>query len=255
MFTAMLQASLGRSMEMLTSARSNGYSSVESGVDHVVHSWVPPIAPTESSPAEHSFLREQTVAATPEDEQLFQFSEQSDLHQILRGSGSERKLIVCTAAVAALAVGALAYVFWSTAVDKKETDIAEAAPALQSESVAPVQAAPRIPEPSLAEPSAVAWPDLPPSVIFDAAPQMAAAAPNTAARQTVPPWDNADIVFLQRPGVNIRSTPSANGTVVGAARKGTRFQVTNREGDWVQVEGDRLKGWINSQFLGPNDAR
>jgi uncharacterized protein YgiM (DUF1202 family) len=92
-------------------------------------------------------------------------------------------------------------------------------------------------------------------VIFDAAPQMAAAAPNTAARQTVPPWDNADIVFLQRPGVNIRSTPSANGTVVGAARKGTRFQVTNREGDWVQVEGDRLKGWINSQFLGPNDAR
>ena len=120
MFTAMLQASLGRSMEMSTSARSNGYSSVESGVDHVVHSWVPPIAPTESSAAEHSFLHEQTVAATPEDEQLFQSAEQSDLHQILRGSGSERKLIVCTAAVAALAVGALAYVFWSTAVDKKE---------------------------------------------------------------------------------------------------------------------------------------
>ena len=52
---------------------------------------------------------------------------------------------------------------------------------------APVQAAPRIPEPSLAEPSAVAWPDLPPSVIFDAAPQMAEAAPNTAARPSYKP--------------------------------------------------------------------
>ena len=64
-----------------------------------------------------------------------------------------------------------------------------------------------------------------------------------------------DILFLQRPGVNIRSTPSANGKIVGTAPKGKRFQVTNREGDWVQVESGPLKGWINSQFLVPNEPR
>jgi alginate O-acetyltransferase complex protein AlgI len=34
--------------------------------------------------------------------------------------------------------------------------------------------------------------------------------------------------------------------------KGTQFTVSSREGDWVQVENAQLKGWINSQFLGPN---
>jgi SH3-like domain-containing protein len=70
-----------------------------------------------------------------------------------------------------------------------------------------------------------------------------------------PATQNRDIVFLQRPGVNIRATPAANGLVLGTAPKGTRFKVAKRDGDWIQVERDRLKGWINSQFLGPNDPR
>jgi hypothetical protein len=95
----------------------------------------------------------------------------------------------------------------------------------------------------------LAWPDPPASVPTETSPQVAPAAlAGTAPR---PPWENQDIVFLKRPGVNIRSTPSANGTVLGTAAKGTRFKVTKREGDWVQVASDRFKGWINSQFLGP----
>ena len=38
-------------------------------------------------------------------------------------------------------------------------------------------------------------------------------------------------------------------------RQGTRFTATRREGDWIQVENGRLKGWINSQFLVPDKPR
>ena len=61
------------------------------------------------------------------------------------------------------------------------------------------------------------------------------------------PW-----LSLQRPGVNIRSAPSGNAPVLGTAPRGTQFIASSREGDWVHVENTRLKGWINSQFLGPN---
>jgi cytoskeletal protein RodZ len=65
----------------------------------------------------------------------------------------------------------------------------------------------------------------------------------------------ADVLFLQRPGVNIRSTPSKTGSAVGTAPKGTRFKVLNREADWVQVQNGRLKGWVNAQFLAPSQPR
>ena len=59
-------------------------------------------------------------------------------------------------------------------------------------------------------------------------------------------------MFLQRPGVNIRSAPSLTASVVGTAPTGTQFTATSRQGDWVQVESTRWKGWISSQFLGPD---
>jgi uncharacterized protein YgiM (DUF1202 family) len=156
--------------------------------------------------------------------------------------------------VVALSVVALAYVFWPSAGEKATTQAAETTAAVQSSPVAPVPAAPRISEPSRAGLSGVAWPDLPASGTLEASPQIAAAAPtgNIATLQTVPMRQNRAIVFVQRPSVNMRSTPSATGTVLGTASKGTRFKVAKRDGDWVQVESDRVKGWINSQFLGPN---
>jgi hypothetical protein len=230
----------------------NAYSSADSGADHAADSWVSPIAPTESSPTNDSFLRDQAFGATPGDDEFYQPARESDWQPILTSFRSHRKLIVGTAMVAALSVVGLAYAFWPSAGEKATTQAAETTSAVQSSPVAPVPAAPRISEPSRAGLSVVAWPDLPASGTLEASPQIAAAAPagNIATLQTVPMRQN--LVFVQRPSVNIRSTPSATGIVLGTAPKGTRFKVAKRDGDWVQVESDRVKGWINSQFLGPN---
>ena len=236
----------------------SAYSSAESSVDHLANSWVPPIAPTESSPANDSFLGEQAFGGTLRDEHLFQPAQQSDLHQILTNFASQRKLIVGIAVVAALGVAALAYLLRPSAGEKTTTQTEETTATVQSSPAAPIQAAPRISASNSVPISALAWPDPPASASVKASAQVVAAAPTGASRltrQTVPARQNQDIAFVQRPGVNIRSTPSSNGSVLGIVPKGKRFKVTKREGDWVQVESDYLKGWIKSQFLGPNDAR
>jgi hypothetical protein len=238
---------------IFTEARLNGdrFGFAEASLDHPAEFCAPPLAPSETPAAADILLRQGTSI-------FIQPPDKSDVREIETSLGSRRKLIVVTAVGAVLFVGALACFFLSSAGEKPPTQSAESDPAVQSSGVAQVQVAPRtIPEPSSATPNAVAWPDLPHSVTVEASPQVAPAARtgDTATHQTVPPWEIADIVFLQRPGVNIRSTPSANGTVVGTARKGMRFEVTNREADWVQVESGLLKGWINSQFLAPNEPR
>jgi hypothetical protein len=238
-----------------TDAQLNGDRFADSSLNHPADFGPPPLEPTETPAAADILLRQEAFDPTPGSEHLFQFPDRSDLGEIEKSFGSRRKVIAGTAFAAALGVAALAYFFLTSAGEKAPPQTAESAPAVQSSAVAPVQVAPRIiPEPSPATPNVVAWPDLPPSLPVEASPQVAPAE-NTAARQAVPPWENRDIVFLQRPGVNIRSTPSANGTVLGTARKGMRFEVTNREANWVQVESGRLKGWINSQFLTPNEPR
>src|SRR3984893_18510586 len=116
------------------------------------------------------------------------------------------RLIAGTAIVVALGAGALAYLLLPSGGENTATQTAESAPTVQPSPVAPVQAAPSVPEPSPAPSSSavVALPDLPSSVTFDPAPQFAAAPPvNTATRQTVPASENGDTVLLQRPGVNI----------------------------------------------------
>src|SRR6516162_1347150 len=148
----------------LAVARLYGYNSAESSVDHSANSWVAPLAPTEPFPGNDTFLREQAFGPTPEDEHLVEPTHQSD-RQILANFGSRRKLITGCAVAAVLTIGALAYAFRPAAGDKKETETAEAAPAVQSAPAAPVQAPPEPAEPSLAAPIAVAWPDLPPSGI------------------------------------------------------------------------------------------
>ena len=95
-------------------------------------------------------------------------------------------------------------------------------------------------------------PDVPSSLTAEA-PQIA---PSTVTPPTTSAAQNPDdLVFLQRPGVNIRSAPAGNAPVLGTAPRGTQFTATGREGDWVRVENTRLKGWINSQFLAPDKPR
>jgi hypothetical protein len=121
---------------------------------------------------------------------------------------------------------------------------------------APAQAAPAPDAPvPIAPPVAVPSPVAPAQVAPPASIPVAPARPATnsaALRPPAPVPQGGQTLFLQRPGVNIRSNPSTGANVVGSAPKGTRFEVTNRNGEWVQVESGRLKGWISARFLGPN---
>jgi hypothetical protein len=83
-----------------------------------------------------------------------------------------------------------------------------------------------------------------------------AAAPPPAPAPTAPQQNNAlrpnpeqpQIVTLERSGVNIRSAPSANSRVVGRAPKGTRFEVKQRKGRWVEIESNEVRGWVSPSF-------
>jgi hypothetical protein len=89
----------------LSATTLSAYSSAESRVDHLANSCVPPV--TEPFPAEDSFLGEQTFGATVRDEHLFQPAPLRDLLQLLTSFAAQRKLIVGTAVVATLTVGAM----------------------------------------------------------------------------------------------------------------------------------------------------
>jgi uncharacterized protein YgiM (DUF1202 family) len=81
----------------------------------------------------------------------------------------------------------------------------------------------------------IAAPASPPN---PAALPMAAQANNTSLR---PNDTHREIVAVERSGINIRSAPSASSRVVGSAPKGTRFEVTNRNGHWLEIESDGVK--------------
>ena len=197
--------------------------------------------------------------------------------------GSERQgstpgKLVAIAAAATVAIGTLGYFLWPSAQEKttppssseqstlttrpqspaepRETQALNAPPAPGN---ADGSSAPAEPSYRPAPPPALTWPDPPPLPVqrgpnvgqpLDIAPT--ASTPSTAAN---PPSTHDTVLFLQRPGVNIREAPSPTGKVVGTAPRGTRFQVTNRQAEWVQVENGRLKGWISARFLGPEEPQ
>ena len=165
---------------------------------------------------------------------------------------SRGKLIAGTAIVAALGVAVLAYFFLASPGAKPPGETAETVPVASSStgvasssSETQVQPAP-VAEPPRGASGVMPSPDVPASLAAEASSQVAASA---AMPQTTPTAQNQDLVFLQRPGVNIRSGPSGSSPVIGTAPKGTQFTATGREGDWVQIENTRLKGWVSSQFL------
>jgi hypothetical protein len=172
---------------------------------------------------------------------------------------SRRKLIAGIAIVAALGAVTLSYFFFLASSGTKppaETaqtpPVASSATGVASSSETRVQPAPTVAEPSPEASGVMPSPDVPASLAAEASLQVAASA---ATPQTSPAVQNQDLVFLQRPGVNIRSGPSGNAPVIGTAPRGTQFTATGREGDWVQVENTRLKGWISSQFLAPDKSQ
>jgi hypothetical protein len=218
---ATLDLSDVRPKDDLADVRSNGDSLVEDRLSTPAELWAPPLAPFGDEDA--------SLAHEP----------------------SRRKLIAGTAIVAALGAAVLAYFFLVSPGAKPPAETAQTSPVASSptgvESEALVQPAPTVAEPSPGASGVVPSPDVPASLTAAASPQVGAVTPQTNSAAQKP-----DLVFLQRPGVNIRSGPSGTAPVLGTAPKGTQFTTTGREGDWVQVENTRLKGWINSQFLAPD---
>jgi cytoskeletal protein RodZ len=170
-----------------------------------------------------------------------------DEEAFLAPEPSRRTLIAGVAIVAALGAAVLAYFFLVSPGAKPPAETAQTSPAVASPtSETQVQPAPTVAESSPAASSEVPSPEAPASVTAEAAPQVA---PWAGTPQTASTAQNPDVVFLQRPGVNIRSGPSGTAPALGTAPKGTQFTATGREGDWIQVENTRLKGWVSSQFL------
>jgi SH3 domain-containing protein len=245
----------------IRSKRPNVNSFAEDRLNPPAESWAPPLAPNGTTAAEYVPLREDTFR--PEiGEDPFQPPAPSSTYEAFP---SRRTLIAGTAIIAALAVAVLAYFFLASPGAEVPAETTEASPIavqsssgiaaqsssgtpepssppkVESSSETPVQPAPSVFEPSRGASGVVPSPDVAASLPAEATPQ---AAPSAVA----PP----DLVFLQRPGVNIRSAPAGNAPVLGTAPKGTQFTATGREGDWVRVESTRIKGWISSQFLAPN---
>jgi hypothetical protein len=244
----------------ITDVRPGGNGFAEGRLNPPDEVWAPPLAPNGTTAAGRDLLREETFRPVAggedsfEPEVPFEFLEPNNLYETNPSEtfGARRKLIAGTAIIAALGVAGLTYFFLASPGAKVPAETTESSPiAAQSSSETPVQPAPAVTVP---EPSRGASGVVPPASVTEASPQVApsAVAPQATTPQATSAAQNRDFVFLQRPGVNIRSAPSGNAPVLGSTPKGTRFTATSREGDWVQVENTGLKGWINSQFLGPN---
>jgi hypothetical protein len=209
---ATLDLSDVRPKDDLADVRPNGDSWVEDSLNTPADDWAPPLAPF------------------------------GDEDAFLAPEPSRRKLIAGIAIVAALGAAVLAYFFLASPGTKPPAETAQTSSVASSPTGEGSSSETQVqPAPTVAE--------VPASLTPEASPQVAANAvtpqPNSTAQKP-------DLVFLQRPGVNIRSGPSGTAPALGTAPKGTQFTATGREGDWIQVENLRLKGWINSQFLGPN---
>jgi hypothetical protein len=239
----------------ITDVRPNRNRFIEDRPNPPAELWAPPLAPDGTMASGHVLLGEDTIYAALGDEDPFQLPEPNNVSQTF---GSRRNLIAGTSIIAVSAVAGLTYFFLFLASPGSKTP---GETALQSASATSAQAAldvpappsptraqsssetsAAVPEPSRGASSASPSPDVPVSLTANASAQVAPSA-MTPSRESV---------FLQRPGVNIRSAPSGNAPVLGTAPRGTSFTATSREGDWVQVENPNWKGWINSQFLAPN---
>jgi hypothetical protein len=204
----------------------------------------PPLAPTGTLDTADIPLQQKTRKLEIREEQSVQPPEDEP----------HRTRIAGIAIVAVVGMTTLGY-FWLSAGEKKATQSVKASAAMSVE--APEQTSSGMPELTPDPSAGAARPDSTPSIPAEISPKIASAAPidNPSQRQTDSESQKQEFVFLQRPGVNIRSEPSTKGRVLGTAPKGTRLKVTTREGAWMQVESGRLKGWINSQFLAPNEPR
>jgi hypothetical protein len=222
-----------------------------SRLDQAIEYWGAPLAPA-GAPGTHDIPQaKENPASANENEHSLPGAKYKDFIESAMRFQPHRTLIAASVGVATLAVTALAYM-WSSAGEKITAQ--SPPPIVQTAQSAPGGSGQRVAVSSADPALAVASPDVAASITTEP-PEASSSArrEDTAPNETVSATQKEDIVFLQRPGVHLRSAPSTNGRVVGTAPKGTRFKVTSREGDWVQVESDRFSGWIRSRFVAANE--
>ena len=234
-----------RASDELTQSRQN----------HSVEFLTPPLAPIQTPAYGNSGIPLHEHAFYGDEDGPLHRPEENDLSESRTGFGSLRRLVAGTAMVAALGMCACAY-FLLASSNKTVHQTAELSAAVQA---SPVQTGPSGSEffaAAARSDSLSSRTPGQPAEPLDASQKVAwAALPTMPKSLTSVPARTEDILFLQRPNVNIRSTPSASGSVVATAPKGTRFKITGREADWVKVQNGRLSGWVNARFLAPAEPR
>jgi hypothetical protein len=244
-------------IEDLIQAQPGGESLSRSRLDHPMEFWGPPLAPAHSRGSDDIPREEEDAGAENRDARPLQPVKKNYFAAIATSLQQPHQLLITSAVIlAGLGIAALASI-WSSAGEKVAAQSSQSGPAVASAQSAPEGSGQRASGLSVtsADPSvAVAWSGRPAAITAET-PDVGSTAANrnAALRETDSATQKEDIVFLQRPGVHIRSAPSTTGRVLATAPKGTRFKVTNREGDWVQVESDRFSGWIRSRFLAANE--
>jgi hypothetical protein len=181
--------------------------------------------------------------------------EQNDILESRTSFRLRRRLIAGTAMFAALGLCACAY-FLLASPNKTVSQSAELSAAVQTVPASGIQTTPNSSE-FFAEigrsESLSSRTPAPPAEPVDAQKVASAALPTGWLRTGLA--RSEDILCVQPPRVNIRSTPSVNASVLAIALKGTRLKVTSRQADWVQVQNGPLTGWVKAQFLVPAERR
>ena len=199
-------------------AESSQYSSAEF--------WAPPVAQIETSPPADASVSRRVRTLYMDENDPPQLLQHTDLSSSQRSFGSGRKLITGIAVVLTLGLSALAYFFLPAAGEKTTTHTAELAPSVPYPRATPAEAGPGA-APAAATPSttpAAATPSTAPAAATSSTAPAAAtpsAAPAAADSERPPEPVQAspkvsqsrDVLYLQRPGVNIRSTPSLSNAI------------------------------------------
>lgn len=69
--------------------------------------------------------------------------------------------------------------------------------------------------------------------------------------QTAAAPKNEITLVVKRGPANIRSAPGKSGRVIGTAVKDAQLKEISRSGNWVEVETQTRRGWINAALLAP----
>jgi uncharacterized protein YgiM (DUF1202 family) len=61
-------------------------------------------------------------------------------------------------------------------------------------------------------------------------------------------------MYVDASRLNVRNKASKQGKIIWTLKRDQQVQVTNKNGDWLFVEGARFKGWVFGTYLTNNPA-